>query len=428
MERKGNRPGSESWLTHLRWLQPGLGIKRWLILLGCGTVLLSLGIAFGLRESYPLPAYFYYLTLQFIPRDWRSILLGVLGLGCLTWGLWGLNRALLEPFLERDSRSVSTVLYNYRRRARGPKIVAIGGGHGQATLLRGLKNCPAKVTAIVTVADDGGSSGRLRRELGILPPGDFRNCIAALADDESLMTQLLQYRFAAGDGLNGHSFGNLFISALAEITGSFESALEESSRVLAVRGRVLPSSLHPVVLEADVQIPGMAPSRVRGESNIPEPGREVLRVMLDPTDPPAYTEAIKAILEADLIIAGPGSLYTSVLPNLLVPQIGAALRASRAPKVYICNVATQPGETEGYRAEEHLQALERHLGLGLFSAIVVNPEIPSVPLPPHTSWVTPELIERPGLRVIQADLTDANYPWRHNSIKLGQIVMNLIKG
>ncbi|RLC67498.1 MAG: hypothetical protein DRI48_02115, partial [Chloroflexi bacterium] len=201
--------------TTMRWLLPGIGVKRWLLLLAGGIAILSLGFSFLLRELYPLPGVFYYLTFQFIPRGLRAGLFGLVGLACVVLALIGINRTLLAPFVDTSPEAVVNAVYCYRQRGRGPKIVAIGGGHGLAVLLRGLKRYTSNVTVIVTVADDGGSSGRLRRELGVLPPGDFRNCIAALADDEALTTQLFQYRFGNGQGLNGHSFGNLFITAMA---------------------------------------------------------------------------------------------------------------------------------------------------------------------------------------------------------------------
>src|SRR5512136_2935548 len=224
---------------------------------------------------------------------------------------------------------------------RARKIVAIGGGTGLSTLLRGLKAYTPHITAIVTVADDGGSSGRLRRELGMLPPGDFRNCIAALADDESLITQLFQYRFGQKDeDLGGHSFGNLFITAMAEVTGSFEKALIESAKVLAIRGKVIPSTLSNVTLVGELVDEAEQVSRVEGESHITAAPGAIRRVYLEPDNVPAYPGAIRALLEADLIVLGPGSLYTSLMPNLLVSDLAQAIRASRAQKVYVCNTAT----------------------------------------------------------------------------------------
>lgn len=416
-----------SWHTHLNWLKPGLGVKRWLILLALGIGLLSLGGASALRIFYPLPQYFYYLTLQFLPRPIRIVLFLTLGFGSISFALWGLNRTVLEPFVEGLYGSIPEVLYNYRRRGRGPKIVVIGGGHGQANILRGLKGYTSNLTAIVTVADDGGSSGRLRRDLGILPPGDFRNCIAALADDESLIIRLFQYRFAGGKDLRGHSFGNLFITTMVGITGSFESALKESSRVLAVQGQVLPSTLETVTLCADVQKDDGTLMRVYGESGIPEANGRVLRVMLEPSAPRAYPEALRAILNADLVVLGPGSLYTSILPNLLVPEIAQALQATPAPKIYICNVATQRGETDGYTAKEHLQALEKHLGTGIISAVVVNTRIPNAEIPEDVQWVQPNLETGRKPHVIMTDLVDETSNWQHESGKIAQIIVGLLK-
>lgn len=429
MMREKGEPGSlKSWRSHLLWMKPGLGVKRWLLLLAFGITLFSLGGASLLRAFYPLPSYFYYLTLQFIPRTLRVFIFFLTGVGSIAMGLWGLNRSLLEPFLKNISTPYPDILYEYRRRGRGPRIVVLGGGHGQATILRGLKPFTANLTAIVTVADDGGSSGRLRRELGILPPGDFRNCIAALSNDESLVTRLFHYRFSSNAGLDGHSFGNLYISAMAGVTGSFESALEQSSHVLAVQGRVLPSTLETVVLAADVQLePGQPPVRVFGESQIPQAGGHIVRTLLEPSNPKAYPGAVKAILNADMIVIGPGSLYTSLMPNLLVPEIAEALRATRAPKVYICNITTQAGETETFTAEHHLSALERHLGPGLFSAVILNLPPEEIAPPEGTAWVMPELASRPGLRLVTELLADSVHPWQHNSEKLGRTVMRLLK-
>jgi uncharacterized cofD-like protein len=416
----------QRWRKHLWWIQPGLHLKRWLALLILGVGILSLGAGSLFRTLYPLPPYFYYLTLQFIPQPWRASLLFLMGVGSIAVSLWGLNRALLAPFLQETTRTYPEVLYSYRQRKRGPEVVILGGGHGQATILRGLKAHTANLTAIVTVADDGGSSGRLRREMGILPPGDFRNCIAALADDESLMTRVLQYRFRSNASLDGHSFGNLFISAMSGVTGSFEQALSESSRVLAVQGLVLPSTLTAVTLAADVQLADGTPVRVMGESKIPHTGGEILRVLLDPTEPPAYPGAVQAILNADLIVVGPGSLYTSIMPNLLVPEITRAIRASQAPKVYVCNVATQPGETDRYSTERHLEAIETHVGPNLFDVMITNNRLGRTELPSGASWVTLDSQNRPGLQVVQADLTSATQPWQHDSQKLAQRVMTVL--
>ncbi len=417
----------------LKWLTPGIGVKRWLLLLACGITLLSLGFSFLLRGLYPLPSIFYYLTFQFIPRDMRAGLFGLAGVAAVAFALIRLNWALLEPFVEPDPETVVNAVYRYRQRERGPKIVAIGGGHGLSTLLRGLKTHTANITSIVTVADDGGSSGRLRRELGVPPPGDFRNCIAALADDEALTTQLFQYRFGNGSGLNGHSFGNLFITAMAEVTGSFERAILESGRVLAVRGRVLPSTLQDVTLMADLRADpagrgGVTPPvRMAGESSITEAGRAIERVYLEPNAVPAYPDAVRALLEADLIVAGPGSLYTSVLPNLLVPDVARAVAASRALKVYVCNVATQRGETDGYSVGDHVAALEAHVGQGLFPVVLANGNLDvDLDAPPGVRLVPVDFPPDARYRVITADLVDPAHPWRHDSHKLAQALLRLL--
>ena len=310
--------------TLLRWLTPGIGVKRWLVLTLAGTTLIGVGLAILVLDFYRTTTDTWWLpilsaaSLRFLARPLRALIFGGIGIGLILTGIWGMNRTLMKPFV-RPGKPVVDALTSHRRLERGPRIVTIGGGHGLATVLRGLKDFTYNITAVVSVADDGGSSGRIRRELGILPPGDIRNCLAALSSDEALLSQLFQYRFPDGDsGLNGHSFGNLFITALADLTGSFEGAVAESGRVLAVNGRVLPSTLNDVSLVADIRVAGSANDiRIEGESKIPEAAGRVYRVWLEPNSPPGFPEAIKAILNADLIIVGPGSLYTSILPNLL---------------------------------------------------------------------------------------------------------------
>lgn len=415
-----NRP---SW----KWLYVGLGIKRWLVLLILGITLLGLGLAYLLINIYRdarMPDSFYYLTLQFLPREVRGVLLGLLGVGLIVVAIVKLNQALLAPFITRDTDLAETL---YRRRARrhGPKIVVLGGGTGLSTLLRGLKEHTEQLTAIVTVADDGGSSGRLRRELGVLPPGDFRQCIAALADSEPLMTQLFQYRFGEGAGLDGHSFGNLFIAAMAGVTGNFERALLESSRVLAVRGRIMPSTLQNVTLCADFREPTPNGSvHVEGESEISHQGAPIERVYLNPEHVAAYPDAVRALLDADLIIAGPGSLYTSVIPNLLVEDIRRAVQASKAAKVYVCNVATQPGETDAFSVQDHFDALAQHAGEGVFLHVIANNNW-SFDLPAHSaSQLVRVRAESPAtVRLTLADLADEAKPWRHDPQKLAHVIL-----
>jgi uncharacterized cofD-like protein len=412
----------------LGWLRLGMGLKRWVVLLLVGIVALGLGLAFGLVEIYrggELPPFLDFLTLQFLPRWIRALLLGGVGFGLIGLALARLSNALLAPF-SGGRKPIVEVVAEHRRKQRGPRVVVIGGGTGMSTLLRGLKHHTSNITAIVTVADDGGSSGRLRKSLGVLPPGDFRNCLAALADDESLITQLFQYRFGAGEGLEGHSFGNLFITAMSEVTGSFEKALAESSRVLTIVGRVIPSTLQDVTLVADLRPEDSASAyRVHGESAIPVAPGAIERVFLQPDDVAAFPESVQAILAADLIVVGPGSLYTSLIPNLLVRDIAAAVQASRAVKVYVCNVATQPGETDAYSVIDHVRALESHSG-GLFGIVLANNK-QSGRLLPKLSWVRLDPALNGGHRLVTADLIDDEKPWRHDSTKLAAVLMKLLE-
>ena len=418
----------------LLWFIPGLRVKRWFLLMLTGVTLLGLGIGFILVEIYrevPLPAIFYYLTLQFIPRWGRALLFGALGLSAFLLGLYRLNRTLVESVRGHDTQPLVKKLVQQHITSHGPRVVAIGGGHGLAALLRGLKTYTSNITAIVTVADDGGSSGRLRREFGVLPPGDFRMCISALADDESLVSQLMQYRFGSGNGLSGHSFGNLFILAMAELTGSFERAILESSRVVASQGRIVPSTLTDVTLCAEYKAPAEALAGApllpaRGESSISKRGWPIERVWLEPTDPAAYPEAVKAILEADLVVLGPGSLFTSVLPNLLVPGITQALREARARCVYVCNVATERGETDHFTMSDHVRALERHIGPGIIDVVLANNQAYVQPEGVEVVLVEP-CVAGSTVEVAQADLADSAQPWRHDPHKLAAAVLKFAR-
>ena len=402
------------------WLLPGPGIKRWVVVLLMGVVSLGMGIAFMLVEVYQggwLPLPWQVLTLQWLPRPVRAVLLGGLGVGVALWAIKKLNEELFRP-LASERRNVFAVASARKRQQRGPRVVAIGGGTGMSMLLRGLKQHTSNITAVITVADDGGSSGRLRRQFGILPPGDFRNCLVALADDEALLSHLFQYRFAGSEDIGGHSFGNLFIAAMAAVSGSFEKGVEEASKVLAVQGAVLPSTLADLRLVADVLV-GAVAERVVGESAIPERGRRIQRVYLEPDAPPAYPGAVKAILAADVIVVGPGSLYTSILPNLLVPDIAAAIQASRAKKVFVCNVASEPGETDGYAVSDYLEVVELHTGVHLFDAVLAN-DRQGFELPGRVRWVP---IPSAGPGVVLADVVDEARPWRHEPQKLAAAIM-----
>ncbi|MCW5839014.1 MAG: YvcK family protein [Anaerolineales bacterium] len=418
----------------LRWLTPGLGIKRWLVVILFGTFLIGVGGAILVLDIYRTApdtwwaSYLSTLSLRFLERPVRALIFGGLGMGALVYGVLNMNRALLAPYL-RPGRPVVDTLVDHRKRGRGQRIVVIGGGHGLSTLLRGLKEHTYNITAIVTVADDGGSSGRLRSNLGVLPPGDIRNCLAALSNDETLITQLFQYRFSSGAGeLQGHSFGNLFISALSEITGSFEQAVAESGRVLSVHGQVLPATLHDVRLVADLSVPlAGGEVRVHGESKIPEQtGAAVRRVWLEPNAPPAYPAAVRALLNADLIVIGPGSLYTSILPNLLVPDLAAALRNSPALKIFICNLSTQPGETDGYSCGDHVRAIEQHVGDHLFDVVIGNQPL-GRKLPKGSDWVTIDDDLRKNYPLYLAQVADPEKPGQHLADKLAQLLIDLLQ-
>jgi uncharacterized cofD-like protein len=413
------------------WFSPGLGVKRWFGLVFAGTTMLAVGLAFVLLDIYRqapdnwVSDVLALISLQPLPRLLRALIFGGIGVACVVIGILRLNRTILRPFLVPGTPVVNTLM-QYSRLDRGPNVVVIGGGHGLATVLRGLKKYTRNITAIVTVADDGGSSGKLRAVKGVLPPGDIRNCLAALSNDEDLTSQLFQYRFSTGDEhLEGHSFGNLLISALAEITGSFERAVVEAGRVLSVSGQVVPSTLHDVRLVADKSLPNLRREvRVKGESQIPEISGQVRRLWLEPNAPPAYPSAVRALLRADMIVVGPGSLYTSILPNLLVPDIIAAIQASSAFKVFVCNVTTQPGETDNYDCGDHLRAIEEHVKADLFDLVVSNGET-NAPLPEELKWVQAPAEMDDNYAVYRADLISAENPYRHDSEKLAQVLIDL---
>jgi len=316
------------------------------------------------------------------------------------------------------------MIWKRRQLAQGFRIVVMGGGTGLSTMLRGLKDQTANLTAIVTVADDGGSSGRLRRELGVLPPGDFRNCIVALADAEPLMARLFQYRFGPGSGLDGHSFGNLFIVAMSGITGNFEEAIREASRVLAVRGQIVPSTLENVTLCAELE----DAAHVRGESKISEATLPIRRVYLQPDRPAAFPDAVRAILDADIVIIGPGSLYTSLLPNLLVDGIAKALAATEALRVYVCNVATQPGETDGFRVSDHVRALLNHLRERPIDVVLANNNLTGDIKPEwgvqHVVADADDLADL-GIRTDLFDVVNPGNALRHSPEKLAAAIMQV---
>src|SRR6202048_3598837 len=404
----------------LRWLTPGLEIKRWLLLLMFAELVLVLGFAYVLKAFYEtatLPAQFYYIPLQFLPHWLRAVIFGTLGVGLLIYSYVKLTQSVLGPFLPGNSTSsIVDVIHAFRLKGRGPRIVAIGGGTGLSALLRGLQVYTSNLSAIVTVADDGGSSGRLRDEYRILPPGDFRQCLIALADAEPLMKQLFDHRFKEGS-LNGHSFGNLFIMAMADVTGNFEHALRESGKVLAVKGTIVPSTLQDVTLVASIN-----GHTVEGESKIPMQNAPITRVFLKPDGAQVNPEAAQAILNAELVVIGPGSLYTSILPNLLVEGMVEAIKASPALKVYICNLAAQEGETDGYGVDDYLRVIREHVGANLFDFVLVNSNLSHAPTGGQSQVVfkTADSNKHREVRFIPADVVNVRIPSHHDPDKLAR--------
>jgi len=422
-----------------KWLSPGLFVKRWLLMSATGVLLTSLGLAIWVKLTpvYRLIQFMKDLLeriTEILPSYISGPLAISLGLFFIFWGQTRTVNSLTEAFQSEGDEELIDVLMTHRRLNRGPKIVALGGGTGLSTLLRGLKEYSANITAIVTVADDGGSSGRLRREIGVLPPGDIRNCLAALADEEKLLTELFQYRFKAGEGLSGHSFGNLFLTVMSEVTGDLEKAIAASSKVLAVRGRVLPATLTDVRLWAQLE----DGRRVEGESQIPLSGGKIKQIGCIPENPPALPAAIKAIKEADYLIMGPGSLYTSVIPNLLVPEIRKAIAQVKSPRIYVCNIMTEPGETDGYTVADHIRAIDSVCEEKLFDAVLVQGKQPTpqslkkyAEKHSHPVFLDREDVTNLGRRIVQANIMDENEHTgyvRHDSLKLARVLLRWYSG
>ena len=426
----------------VRWLQPGLVVKRWVLTSGLGLLMALVG---GAVWADLKPIYWILETLSWLlgtlttvlPREFTGPILLLVGVALVLWGQsrsFGSIQQALAP--DKDTVLIDA-LQAQSRLNRGPNIVAIGGGTGLSTLLSGLKRYSSHITAVVTVADDGGSSGVLRRELGVLPPGDIRNCLAALSTEEPLLTRLFQYRFSAGAGLEGHSFGNLFLSALTAITGNLETAITASSRVLAVQGQVVPATNVDVRLWAELE----NGQRIEGESNIGHAPSPIVRLGCVPSRPPALPRALEAIANADLIVLGPGSLYTSLLPNLLVPELVSAIHRSRAPRLYICNLMTQPGETDGLDVRGHLRAIEAQLAsLGLnqrlFSAVLAQDDLANSALIKfyQARGAEPVLCDAKSLRKDGYDVTQAplqgarpTSTLRHDSRSLALAVMRFYR-
>ncbi len=408
------RTGRGSWETFLKFAYAGLGVKRWILLWSAGVGIIAIGLAFVSKNVFDL------FLPNFLPWYLEGVLLGGVGVAAVIVSVFGLYRSVGHVVLATSGiDSLADTLYTRRYRSRGPRIVTIGGGTGMSVLLRGLKEHTDNISAIVTVGDDGGSSGRLRKNFGVLPPGDFRNCLIALSDDETLVRDLFQYRFDRGEGLEGHSFGNLFIAAMTDITGNFEAALEEFSRVLAVHGRVLPATNESLQLSAKL----FDGTVVDGESNIGTNGGVIRELMIRPPDASAVPGAIQAILDAEIIVIGPGSLYTSILPNLLVKGLAEAVLNTEARKLYVCNVATEHGETIGYTVADHLSALQQHTSSEIVDYVIANSGIAELGPPFKGRLVEQDSSDVEHARIVTADLIDREFPVRHDAAKLADSIL-----
>ncbi|MBU1913447.1 MAG: YvcK family protein [Candidatus Omnitrophica bacterium] len=402
-------------MRRLKWLYPGMKIKRWIFTSGTGVLLVAIGSIVLILKKFP-------------GSKTIGVTVIILGALIIIYGMKRMLKSFVAVFLPQREKELVNIMYHYSQLEKGPKVVVIGGGTGLSTILHGLKEQTSNITAIVTVADDGGSSGRLREQFGILPPGDIRNCLVALADAEPLMRELFQFRFGSESELSGHSFGNLFITAMCKVTGDFEKAIKESSKVLAIRGRVIPSTFEKVKLVAEYQ----NGQKTVGETKIVKQNAPIKRVYLDPANCKASKESFEAIAEADIIVLGPGSLYTSVIPNLLVEGMAEKIAQSKAPKVYVCNVMTQSGESDNYTAFDHMSALISHTRPDILNYCIVNAgKVPKELLKKYEEEGaypvvadSDKIIEN-GYNVIEGDVVNTQNYVRHDAKKLSKVIIDL---
>ncbi|MFA6142651.1 MAG: gluconeogenesis factor YvcK family protein [Candidatus Omnitrophota bacterium] len=403
-------------LKAFKWLYPGMWVKRWILLTVFGIIMISMGFVVVLTE-------------QHTRNKTAAGLIIMFGILAVITGIKRIIKSLITVFLPQNEDELVDKIYKKRVLERGPRVVVVGGGTGLSTLLHGIKEYTSNITAIVTVADDGGSSGVLRKEFDVLPPGDIRNCLVALADAEPLVGKLFQFRFEEGSAFAGHNFGNIFITALTKVTGDFDAAIKESSKVLAIRGSVLPSTLDKVSLVAE-HIDG---SQTFGESKIPHAGSPIKRIHLRPANCHPTDEAVEAIRKADCIVLGPGSLYTSIMPNLLVGRIYKEIASSKAFKIYVCNVMTQKGETDDYKASDHLKAIVEHTEPGLVDYCVINTaKIKDDMLEKYKSEASypvipdSENLKKMKCKVIEAHIVNVDGYVRHDPDKLAKIIIDLV--
>lgn len=428
----------------LQWLYPGLNIKRWLLLFSLGLMVVAFGVAlimnyqvFGQVEEEILR------LLYVFTGTYDYAFLATAGTGLIVAGiivmLYALRKLVKRFFalVAPDEEEVSKQIASRIELSRGVRIVAIGGGHGLSMLLKGLKQKTSNISAIVTVADDGGSSGRLREEMDIIAPGDLRNCLVALADKDTALEQLFQYRFGGEGELSGHSLGNLFLAALIKEFGNAQNALEAASTVLNIRGKVMPATAERIRLLAKMS----DGKEIEGESEIAAYGEsrkaKILHMSMIPAEPIAVGDALEAIRHADLITLGPGSLYTSVLPDLLVPEILQAIKESNAPCLYICNIMTQPGETEGYTVSDHVKVLIEHVGKDVIDYVLVNNARPTREIlkkyeeaGEFSVKIDEKQVEETGVIMIKSNLLGEERGASHNSLVLAENIIrisNLLK-
>ncbi len=419
----------QSW----RWLYPGMRLKRWFFLIGLAIVVFIVGFS-GLMSAHVQGIHVRPEIIVEIEEHLKRLkFIDFLFMVLAVWGfILGIRRLLfsvLTVYAPAREKEFLDVVYQRNRLKRGPRIVVVGGGTGMPNVLHSLKQYTSNLTAVVTVADDGGSSGRLRNDFGTPPPGDIRNCIVALSDQETLLNDLFQYRFKGHGDLNGHSFGNLFITVMKEITGDFARAVEESSRVLSTRGTVMPVTFENMTLQAKLKNGKV----VVGESNISKSKAPIDHVSLKEKGIKPNREVLKAILEADAIVMGPGSLYTSVIPNLLIPQVAETIALSRAVKIYVCNVMTQPGETDGFTVSDHVNAILKHTGPNFIHYVIANKEKVSSNLLHRYEMYHQEpvvldekAVSELGVKLLRANLLNHENYVRHSSDKLGRAIIRLL--
>lgn len=396
-----------------KWLYPGMRVKRWILLCCFGIILCSMGFVLTITEA----------------QKTSGSLVVLLGIGIVAVSIRKIIKSVVTVLIPQRENELVNIMYQRRYLERGPRLVVIGGGSGLSVLLHGLKEFTSNITAIVTVADDGGSSGRLRSQFNVPPPGDIRNCLVALADSEPLMSDLFQFRFKEAGELEGHSFGNLFILAMLKVTGDFEKAIRESSKILAIRGRVVPSTLKLVTLTAQHKDGTIT----EGESSISKKRSPVERLYLKPEGCGATEDAIQAIQNAEGIVVGPGSLFTSILPNLLIEDLARAIAMAPVPKIYVCNVMTQPHETDHFSAFDHVNALVEHTRPEILSHVIVNTgQIPANLLTKYAKEeafpvnADIEKIRSLGYEVVEDNIVSAQDMIRHNSRRVSKIVLDVV--